>query len=182
MFHGSPSLRMEHPQSQSQYPPVPSLPAHEDHNGGEVGPGEGQVVTRSMSHQDLLGRAVAGAGLPPDLEQLSHPLPLARSTENLLAQAQADTGLKYGAEAEMMFPQQQMARVRLPFPPVPNVEQLPASSHPMAPSVPEQLHQHQHHFPATSGFGSIATNHISQAQQVAANMMEALTCLTLVTF
>ena len=117
-----------------------------------------------MSHQDLLGRAVAG--LPPDLEQLSHPLPLARSTENLLAQAQADAGLKYGAEAEMMFPQQQMARVRLPFPPVPNVEQLPASSHPMAPSVPEQLHQHQHHFPATSGFGSIATNHISQAQQV----------------
>ena len=172
---------MEHPPSQQyhhlqhqlatqvgqhQFPPLPVEDGHTHQP-------QLHMVRRSISHQDVLGRFSGGSGmpnLPPDLERLT--MPHARSTENI---AVIDNNVKYnlvedadGAgvnHAQVLYqdiptsfrPQQptgnlhNSGRIRMPFPPVPKLDQMPVSM--------TTVSQH----PPSSGFGSItASNQVSQ--------------------
>ena len=165
---------MEHPH---QYPlPLPGQPLGDGehlHDGGR-GVGHGHpIFPRSLSHQDMM----AGRVLPIS-EMASLPPDMVRSTDNLASLATLDNNnFKFSHEvdqAQAQLHHQQLAaaaggRPRMPFPPVPKLDQLPGLPKVEAPQVmPLPIGSTtQHVYPPASGFGSITANNpqASQAQQ-----------------
>ena len=159
-FHHHPHQHQQAPQvGQHQFPVVPGEDGHTHHH-------QPQMVRRSISHQDVLGRvgdSTRVANLPPDLERLT--ISHARSTENI---AVLDNNVKYHInddvegvgsshtqpiyqDGAMSYRPQQgslqsSGRIRMPFPPVPKIDQMPVVS---TATVSQP--------PLSSGFGTITT-------------------------
>ena len=131
------------------------------------------MFPRSLSHQDMM----AGRVLPVS-EMASLPPDMARSTDNLATLAAMDNNnIKFSQEvdqAQAQLHQQQLAaagggRLRMPFPPIPKLDQLPALPKVEVPAVmPLPISSStQHVYPPASGFGTITTHsqQASHAQQ-----------------
>ena len=119
---------------------------------------------------------MAGRVLPIS-EMASMPADMVRSNDNLATLAILDNNnIKFSHEvdqAQAQLHHQQLAaaggggRMRMPFPPVPKLDQLPGLPKVEAPPVPLPISSAaQLVYPPASGFGSITTNnpHASQAQ------------------
>lgn len=159
---------MDHPH---QYP----HPGQTQGNGDHVHDGRGEghpLFPRSLSHQDMM----AGRVLPIS-EMASMPADMARSNDNLATLAPLDNNnIKFSHEvdqAQAQLHHQQLAaagggRMRMPFPPVPKLDQLPGLPKVEAsPVMPLPISSAaQLVYPPASGFGSITTNNpqASQAQ------------------
>ena len=134
--------------------------------GGCPGPGDtdtGQLPSfrRSVSHQDVFGRVIPDqTNLPPDLERLN--LPHARSIDNIAALGSTSSGqyppvptYTNGQPMNALDALKQInnnGRMRMPFPPVPKLDQipLPISSSMSTPAT-------QASYAAVSGFGSVTS-------------------------
>ena len=122
------------------------------------------MFPRSLSYQDML----AGRVLPIS-EMASMPADMARSTDNL---APSDNNnIKFSHEVDhqaQLHHQTGGGRVRMPFPPVPKLDQLPGLPKVEAPPVmPLNISSAtQLVYPPASGFGSITCGNPqgSQAQ------------------
>ena len=144
------------------------------HDGGRGGGGHGHpIFPRSLSHQDIM----AGRVLPIS-EVASLPPDMVRSTDNLTSLAGLDNNnFKFSHEvdqAQAQLHHQQLAaaaggRPRMPFPPVPKLDQLQGLPKVEAPQViPLPVGSAtQPVYPPASGFGSISNNtpQALQAQQ-----------------
>ena len=153
---------MEHPH---QYP-LPGQPQgdgdhlHDGHGGGHP------MFPRSLSYQDML----AGRVLPIS-QMASMPADMARSTDNIATLAPSDNNVKISHEVDhqaQLHHQTGGGRVRMPFPPVPKLDQLPGLPKVEAPPVmPLNISSAtQLVYPPASGFGSITCSNPqgSQAQ------------------
>lgn len=153
---------MEHPH---QYP-LPGQPQgdgdhlHDGHGGGHP------MFPRSLSYQDML----AGRVLPIS-QMASMPADMARSTDNIATLAPSDNNVKISHEVDhqaQLHHQTGGGRVRVPFPPVPKLDQLPGLPKVEAPPVmPLNISSAtQLVYPPASGFGSITCSNPqgSQAQ------------------
>ena len=153
---------MEHPH---QY----TLPGQPQGDGEHLHDGRGgdTMFQTSLSYQDKL----AGRVLPIS-EIASMPADTARSTENLATLAPSGN-FSHEVDHQAQLHHQPLAaagggRIRMPFPPVPKLDQLPGLPKVEAsPVMPLPISSAaQLVYPPASGFGSITTNNpqASQAQ------------------